>query len=480
MDSYAEFRQSVALAADRFKELDRKETIRVISHLDADGISACAILIKTLNLLNRKYSISIIPQLNEKIITELKEENHRNYFFTDLGSGQIKLIRKYLQDKNIFILDHHEAADETPLPENIVHVNPHINGIDGSKEISGAGVVYLFGKMLSEKLDLAHVAIIGAIGDIQETKDGFLRLNDEILQDAVKDGKIQVKKGIRFFGRQTRPLHKVLEYSTDPYIPGVSGSESAAIQFLHQIGINPKIDGQWKKVAGLTEPEVKKLIAGIVMKRINEENPEDILGNVYTLIHEERESPTRDAKEFATLLNACGRLNKASLGIGACLGDKRIKQKAISQLASYKRAIIDAMKWYNSNKGTGNIILDKKFVIINAGENIPATMIGTVASIISKSSEFADGTMILSMARADDGTTKVSLRVASKSHRKEMSSDLRDLVSEITRQVGGEAGGHQYAAGAIISPEDEEKFIETAKTVLSRHSLEENLVESES
>lgn len=478
MDSYAEFKQSVAIAADRFKELDKKETIRVISHLDADGISACAILIKTFNLLNRKYSISIITQLNEKIITELKEENHKNYFFTDLGSGQIKLIKKYLHDKKVFILDHHEIPDDEPLPENIVQVNPHLNGIDGSKEISGAGVVYMFGKMLSEKLDLAHIAIIGAIGDIQETKDGFSRLNDEILKDAIKDGKIEVKKGIRFFGRQTRPMHKVLEYSTDPYIPGVSGSESAAIQFLHQIGINPKIDGKWKKIASLTEPEVKKLIAGIVMKRINEDNPEDILGSVYTLIHEEKESPTRDAKEFATLLNACGRLNKSSLGIGACLGDKKIKQKAIAQLSSYKRAIIDSMKWYNSNKDGKDITIDKKFVIINAEENIPVTMIGTVASIISKSNEFEDGTLILSMARADDSTTKISVRLASKGQRKNSSSDLRSIVAEITRQVGGEAGGHQYAAGAIINSENESKFIDVAKTVLSRHSLEENLVEN--
>ena len=478
MNNYAEFRQSVASAAERLKELDKKETIRVISHLDADGISAGTILIKTLNLLNRKYSISIIPQLNEKIITELKEENHKNYFFTDLGSGQIKLIKKHLQDKTVFILDHHEVVDDGPLPENIIQVNPHLNGIDGSKEISGSGVVYLFGKTLSEKLGMAHIAIIGAIGDIQETKDGFLRLNDEILKDAIKDGKIEVKRGIRFFGRQTRPLHKVLEYSTDPYIPGVTGSESAAIQFLHQIGINPKIDGQWKKVVSLTEPEVKKLIAGIVMKRINEESPEDILGSVYTLIHEEKESPTRDAKEFATLLNACGRLNKASLGIGACLGDKRIKQKAIAQLSSYKRAIIDAMKWYNSNKDKEGVIVDKKFIIINAGENIPVTMIGTVASIISKSNEFVDGTLILSMARADDSTTKISLRLSSKGQRKENKFDLRTLVAEITRQVGGEAGGHQYAAGAIINTEDESKFIETAKTVLSRHSLEENLVEN--
>jgi RecJ-like exonuclease len=193
------------------------------------------------------------------------------------------------------------------------------------------------------------------------------------------------------------------------------------------------------------------------------------------LIEEEKESPTRDAREFATLLNACGRLNKASLGIGACLGDKRIKQKAISQLRAYKRAIIDAMKWYNSNKETGKVMVNDGFIIINAGENIRPTMIGTTASIISKSNEFKEGTYIMSLARQDDGTTKVSLRISGRNRSEEI--DLRGIVSEITRQTGGEAGGHMHAAGAIISSEDEEKFIESAKSVLSRHALEEKFVE---
>ena len=477
MDKYDEFRQSLKDAAEKFRELDKKETIRVVSHLDADGISACAILIKTLNLLNRKYSISIIPQLNEKIIKELKDESHSCYFFTDLGSSQINLIKEHLKDKTIFILDHHEIPEELSEAENIVHVNPHLYGIDGSKEIAGAGVVYLFCKGLRPELDLAHVAIVGAIGDVQEGKDGFLRLNKEILKDAVEAKKINVKTGLRFFGRQTRPLHKILEYSTDPYIPGVSGSESGAIQFIQQLGINPKLGSQWKKIVHLSEKEQKKLVEGIIMKRVNEENPEDILGNIYTLTNENKESPTRDAKEFATLLNACGRLKKASLGIGTCLGDKRITQKAIKHLQEYKRAIMESMRWYNSNKEDKDIITQPGFMIINAKENIYPTMIGTIASIISKSNDIKEGTYIMSMARADDGTTKVSMRIASKRRDAGVSVDLRGIVDDIAKQTGGEAGGHQYAAGAIIQTEKEEEFISIAKRILSKRTMEEKIIE---
>ncbi len=476
MDRYENFKQQVVLAAEKFKELDKKETIRVVSHLDADGISACSILVKALNLDNRKYSISIITQLNEKIIKEFTEEKYNYYFFMDLGSGQKALLKKYMSDKTIFILDHHEIVDED-LPENMIEVNPHLSGIDGSKEISGAGVVYLFAKQLEKDIKLAHIAVIGAIGDIQED-NGFRPLNDEILQDAVKDGMIKVEKGISFFGRQTKPLHKILEYSTNPYIPGVSGSESGAIQFLKQIGINPRLSEGWKKIIHLSEAETKKLVEGIIMKRVNEENPEDVLGNIYTLVKEERELPTRDAREFSTLLNACGRMKKSSLGIGTCLGDSRMKHKAIKLLNDYKRAIINAMRWFNVSKNSDKVIDKDNYVIINAEENVRSTMIGTIASILSKSGDIEQGKFIMSMAQQDDGTTKVSMRMAGIDRMQGKDPvDLKEVVAEITKQCGGEAGGHVYAAGAIIPTEKEQEFIETAQRVLVKKGIEEKLVE---
>ena len=83
---------------------------------------------------------------------------------------------------------------------------------------------------------------------------------------------------------------------------------------------------------------MKKLITGVIMKRLGETKPDDMLGNVYILPHEDEES-NKGRKEFATLLNACGRLGRASFGIGACLGDKKIKQQAIRSLGDYKKRL---------------------------------------------------------------------------------------------------------------------------------------------
>ena len=472
MDAYQKFDEMVKGAVEAFKQIDKKDAIRVVSHLDADGISACSIMIKLLNNDNRRYSTSIVQQLNRAVISQLAAEHYNCFVFTDIGSGVVGDIKELLNGKKVFILDHH-SIEEYKDTGNIVFVNPHLCGIDGGKEISGAGVVFKFACAVDKSMeDIAHIAIIGALGDLQD-QNGFLRLNDEILKVAIEKGKIKVVKGLRIFGLQTKPLHKALEYCTDPYIPGVSGSESGAIQFLYQIGIEPKNGNNWKKIVHLDEEEMKKLVTGIIMKRLDEVNPDDVLGNIYILPHEEEESPTRDAKEFATLLNACGRLGRASLGIGACLGDKRIKQQAIRSLADYKKEIVNALNWYNENKFTDDVFWGNGFVIINAKDKVMSTMIGTLASILSKSNVMTNNTFILSMAQALDGNTKISLRTT---NNLKGNLDLKRIIEEVIDGIGNcESGGHQNAAGAVIPTEKEMDFIETAKEVLGKYTMEEKI-----
>ncbi len=466
MDSYERFKDYIKVAVKRFREFDPTAPIRVVSNYDADGISACAVLVKALNNEGRKYSVSIVNQLTNDIIKELSREDYKYYIFADMGSGQLALLNEKLAGKQMIILDHHEIPDVT-YGDNIFLVNPHIFDIDGGKEISAAGVSYLFAKALNPKnVVMAHIGVIGAIGDVQEQKEGFPRLVNEILEDAKRAGLLDVRKGMRFYGSQTRPLHKLLEMTSDPYIPDVSGSESKAIQFLHDIGIEPKMGGSFKKMNDLSDEETKRLATAIILKRSSsEENPEDIFGYNYILLNEKEDSPLRDAREFATLLNACGRLNKASLGIGCCLGDDQIKRKAIAHLADYKRALMSAMNWIRDNKENGNVIEGDKFVIINAGDKIQPSIVGTVISIMAKAGDYEDGTVLLSLGQNIDGTTKVSIRVAGM--KPQQNIDVRSIVSKLAEHVGGEFGGHQQAAGALIPTDKEKEFIEKAIELLS-------------
>jgi len=469
------FNDSIKKAVQVFNKIDKKASVKIISHFDCDGISACAILVNALNNENMRYSVSIIPQLNQSMIKDLSKESHDVYFFLDLGSGQIDLISKLFNGKKVFVFDHHMIPEKNNIGK-VIFVNPHLNGISGSTEISSSGIIYLFTEKLNKKnIEMIHVAIIGAIGDSQEN-DGFIGLNDKIYKKALKEGKIQVQKGIKLFGRQSKPLHKILQLSTNPYIPGVTGSEVKALEFLNSIGISPRVGSTWKKFIHLDEGERETLAKAIIKQRKNEKKPDDIYGNIYILPNEHEESPTRDVREFSTVLNACGRLDKSALGIGACLGDKKIKKKAINQLKSYKHEILSAMNWYSNNKKTNKIIKGKGYVIINAENKILSTIIGTITSIISKSGEYDNNTFILTMGDKEDKTTKASLRIAGNKIRKDI--NLKDIITDICKNFSECIyGGHKNASGTVIPSSKKNEFIESAKSLFDKISMEEFIEE---
>jgi len=162
-------------------------------------------------------------------------------------------------------------------------------------------------------------------------------------------------------------------------------------------------------------------------------------------------------------------LSLASLGIGACLGDEKIKKRAISLMTDYKKEIINSLKWYDNNKASDFVTKGNGYMIINAQDQIRSTMIGTLASILSRSNDTKER-FIMSMAQLVDGTTKVSLRMCGNNE----GIDLKKIIVDITEGMQGcEFGGHANAAGALIPTDSEEEFINRAKVVLEKKAMEE-------
>jgi len=471
---YDGFQKLLKDSSDSFLKIPKNKTIRVVGHLDADGLCASAIMINALIKLNRRYSLTTLPTITEEILKEVNDESEEYLVFVDLGSGNVDAVGKILSKKTIYILDHHQLQSENKY-ENITQVNPHIYGIDGSIEISGAGVVFMFTQHLTNHKndDMSRIAIVGAIGDVQENA-GFKKLNADILNLAVKNKLLEVKRGLKFFGVQTKPIYKLLQYSSDIIIPGVNGSEGGAINFLQGLGIDPRTKKGWKKISDLTLEEQQKLVAGIITQRVTKtvSNEQDIFTNAYLLVGEVDDSPFRDAKEFATLLNSCGRLNKASIGIGACLNDKKMKEMALQNLTDYRKELVTAINWYKDNVNSDHIIKKKKFIIINAEDEIMPTIIGTLGSILSKSQDIEKNTFILSLARNNDDTTKISLRITGNPD----GVNLKDVIEQIIQKINhGSSGGHSFAAGAVIDTDKEDVFLQAAEDVLDNIVLEESI-----
>lgn len=465
-----EFLLAAKEVVKKFNELRYDKPIRIISHLDCDGISSAAILTKAFSRAGIKFVLSIAKILDKTFFEELSKEPYELCIFTDIGSAYLKSIEKYLDSKSVFVFDHHLFEE---VKTKIIHLNPHIYGLNDYQEISGAGVTYMFAKSLDEEnIDLAYIAIIGALGDIQE-KNGFYGLNQIILEDAVNSGKIMVNKGLKLFGAQTKPLHKALEYSVDPYIPGVTGNDDGSINFLAELKISMRNkDGSYKKLIDLDNEELKCLVTGIILRRLgSEENPEDIFGPIYNIVSEEEGSVMRDAKEFSTLLNCCARLGKPSLGISIFFDNKKIREEAINLLSIYKKEIITSLDWFHKNRKTNAIIEKSGYIIINAEDNIRDTLIGTLASIIAKMNIYDEGTIIISMAHSIN-ETKISARIVGYKD-----IDLRNILQKAIDKLGNYlVGGHKIACGGLIPQEKEFEFIKVVDQILSKAVLEENIL----
>ncbi|MHC1605117.1 MAG: KEOPS complex subunit Pcc1 [Candidatus Methanofastidiosia archaeon] len=177
-------REFVLKCRDAAFKLKRSGKITVFGHRDADGICASAIV--KLGLKEKDVTIKIVRQ--STAISELVDDCRDSFpVFVDLGASDIDEIGKHFDDFLVF--DHHPPAT---FHSNVV--NPWDYGIDGTREISGAGVAYLVAKeVLKENVALSSLAIAGAIGDKQDI-GGFKGKNMEIFNDAKKSGTIVVTK----------------------------------------------------------------------------------------------------------------------------------------------------------------------------------------------------------------------------------------------------------------------------------------------
>ena len=139
--------------------VEKAKSIQVITHLDADGLSAGGIISQTLERAGKDFEIKAVPGIYENNAEDLSSADLT--IFTDLGSGQLDFLHKNFKNDNVIVLDHHQPHGQTW--SKLVQVNPHLIGKDGSREISGAGVAYHFAvEMSSENVDLSQLAVVGA------------------------------------------------------------------------------------------------------------------------------------------------------------------------------------------------------------------------------------------------------------------------------------------------------------------------------
>lgn len=442
-------------AATRLQELQKP--IRCVAHYDCDGISSAVIVHKALDRASIPFDITFVEELNENVLKELRDEHDEDvYLFVDIGSGQIGAIQDVLHDKEVLIADHHEPGDG----DVDVHVNPHLVGIDGGADISGAGVTYLVMRVLDERnKDLLKYALVGATGDIQKEGGTYLGLNDGLMQDAEEHELIERKKGLRLYGRSRKSLVDALQYTTDPYLPGISNNPSGAVQFLSEIGIDPRQNGDWRTLEDLSFEEEKKIVHGLLTRGYD---VADLIGDVHILDN------GWEISEFASLMNACGRMGRPADGITICLEEDDALASQIK--SSYGRKIGNYLSFVEDNRDDDEVVQNFEHgSIIVADDNIHANMIGTITTICQRSN-ILSGDVLVGLAHKEVDYLKVSARATEAVV--ENGLPMNELMDAICAACDGEGGGHEAAAGGKIPRGSQNRFIKLTGEVLTAGTLD--------
>jgi single-stranded-DNA-specific exonuclease len=464
-DTSRKFNDLLDLCKHPAEEIRRQQNLVVVSHVDADGLTAAGIICTALERNNINYKPLFFRQLDENALEEVADQGADLVIFTDLGSGMIQEICN--RGLRAIVADHHKPAPAKFSP--LAHINPHLVGADGAVQLSGSGTSFLLSRALASEKgnndDLSALAVVGAVGDLQDMASGhLLGLNRQILEIGSKANAIHFSRDIKLFGRQTRPVYKMLEYCQDPYLPGLSGKEDACIAFLKENGI--RLGGErWRRWIDLNQEEKACLVSALLRKGlrsgISNLKLERLIGEVYVLLQEREGTELRDASEYSTLLNATARYGHSEVGLQVCMGDRdKAFAKAQKLLNEHRQNLVNGLKLVNE-KGITPL---KSIQYFDAGDAILDTIVGIVAGM---SFQIADRSRpILAFARTKEGELKVSARGTQDLVRSGL--DLADAISASAHAVGGVGGGHNVAAGATIPSQTKQEFLDLMDLAVSQ------------
>lgn len=417
------------------EHIENDDVIRIISHNDADGISSAAVLANALAEEDVQFHTTIIPRLKGDIVNQLRHEKYDLFIFSDMGSPFIKEFNTYKHD--VIVADHHQVND-TEAESNVVHLNPHLFGIDGSKDLCGAGSSYLTIRGLDKK-HLAYFALIGAFGDMQG-QNGFTGVNKLIVDDAIESGTLEIHEGLKIVSKSSEPIFKSLAYTFSPPLPKISGDFEGAREFLERMNLSYGI-----KFTDL-EDEEKDLLKEALMSI----NP-DIFGDCYTV---PKEVPLlRDLEEYSYILDACGKNKKQGLGLSIALGERdQALDTALKLQSQYRDQIVKGLEWIKK-QGAEQL---NSIQYLYSEDKVLKSVMGTIASIGLSVELLDDSKPVIGLSRLHKDI-KISGRTTRNMVAKGV--NLGKALQDSSNNFGGTGGGHDIAAGAMVAYEFKDKFL---------------------
>ena len=479
------------------------DRVLLASHIDADGLTSAAVAASALERATIPFEVVFEKQLDDAGIERIAGTDYETVWFTDFGSGQLEEIRAH-EDDGAFtpvIADHHQPADV----DTEYHCNPLLEGIDGASELSGAGTAYLIARAMAEResststtasttatdgglvtrehpsrggtvattarpdnRDLAALAVVGAVGDMQASSGELHGANAAIVEEGVAAGVLETGPDLALYGTQTRPLPKLLEYATDVYVPGISNDQAGAMRFLDGLELDLRdADGEWRTWADLTAEERQTVASALLKRAVRRGVPpskiDELVGTAYHLAAEAPGTELRDASEFSTLLNATARYDRADVGLAVCLGDRDgALERARHLLQSHRRNLSAGIDLVT----TEGVTREEHLQWFHAGDRIRETIVGIVAGMALGNDGVDRDRPILAFAEKADEPEEVKVSARGTHTLVRRGLDLSVVLGEAARSVDGDGGGHDAAAGATVPAGREEEFLELADAMV--------------
>jgi len=431
------------------EHLDQDHVVRVISHNDADGISAAGVICNAITREKGKFHVTIVPRLKAEVLDKISQEKYKLFFFCDMGSAWAQRIGKLKGDA--IIADHHQTIDSTEDQETVVHVNPHLFGLDGTRDVSGSGVTYLAVRPMGHH-ELTALAMVGAFGDMQGNSN-ITGVNHTILQEGIKKGVLEINDGLKVSFLNEEPLYKALSYTFLP-LPGISGDFEGSKTFLEKIGLSYET-----KFPDLNNEEKDTLKNELVKV-----NPE-IFGKIYQI---KDEIPLlKNIDDYSQIIDACGKKKKHGYGLSICLGDREESlQEGLNYLKNYQDTIIKGIEWI---KKEGSREMDHIQYIYTEDKDIKSFM-GTLANVGLDLKLFNQDKPVLAISRMDP-LIKVSGRTTLANTKKGI--NLGQAFEQASHSYGGTGGGHTVAAGAVVPRNNQDNFLNLVDEII-KTQLEED------
>jgi single-stranded-DNA-specific exonuclease len=422
--------------------------IFVIGHNDADGVSSLGAAAGTLVDQGAKVTARSVFRLDELLAT-IPSGYGGLVLIVDMGGGSVRELEAKIGASDVVILDHH-APDSPETPPKWIHVNPHFHGIAGDWEISASGVTYLVMREVGKDSHrYAAMAVVGALGDLQDRgeKRRLVSLNEEIVKEAQEKSLLSVREDFLFQGSSSRPIHQAIASTHTPYLPGLTGDEAACLSLLAEAGIEVREGDRWRTLPDLSEEEKTSLYNTIVAFLAKSGYPtevvRDLIATVYELVREDRSSGLKDAREFAQLLNACGKMSKAWLGVSIAMGYRgRLIAEAQAVLEQYRTSLRRGLEIALKNRE-----MMHHTVIVRVGSEIDVRHVSSIASILSNSQLITLDRPLLVVGQ-EENSVKISARASTPLV--EMGMNMGEIMREAASRFAGRGGGHKIAAGAEI------------------------------